>query len=198
MPKLLHARPPVDAYEEHQVCRLARSHHAPADWVLHARMILRSWAGARTATIAAELRCHSQTVRERIQAWNAHGLDGLRRRPGSGRKPRLSDAERSALIALVQIPPPSCTEGQAHARSKEPEWTLDSLTAAARAQGIQVARSQLRSILLGAGVRWRKTRLGAMSRDAHLTGTRHLSSPTTGRPASRWPRLIARTSDLPR
>jgi len=39
MPKLLAARPPLDADEERQVRRLARSLHAPADWVLHARMI---------------------------------------------------------------------------------------------------------------------------------------------------------------
>jgi hypothetical protein len=39
MPKLLAARPPLDAAEEAQVRRLARSLHAPADWVLHARMI---------------------------------------------------------------------------------------------------------------------------------------------------------------
>src|SRR6516165_3214365 len=48
MPKLLAARPPLDAAEEAQVRRLARSLHAPADWVLHARMIACSWDGLRT------------------------------------------------------------------------------------------------------------------------------------------------------
>src|SRR5262245_22707671 len=68
MPKLLAARPPLDAAEEAQIRRLARSLHAPADWVLHARMIARSWDGLRTRVIAEELDCHPQTVRERFHA----------------------------------------------------------------------------------------------------------------------------------
>ena len=65
MPKLLAARPPTDGSEEHQVRRLARSAHAPADWVVHAKMIVASWDGLRTNAIAAALGCHPQTVRER-------------------------------------------------------------------------------------------------------------------------------------
>jgi putative glutamine amidotransferase len=59
------------------VRKLAGSQHAPADWVFHAQMIVRSWAGLRTTAIAAEIHCHPQTVRERIQAFNERGLDGL-------------------------------------------------------------------------------------------------------------------------
>ena len=106
MPKLLAARPPTDGSEEHQVRRLARSAHAPADWVVHAKMIVASWDGLRTNAIAAALGCHPQTVRERFSAFNERGLDGLGMKPGSGRKPRLSEAERSAVIALVASPPP--------------------------------------------------------------------------------------------
>jgi transposase len=36
-------------------------------------------------------------------------------------------------------------------------WTLDSLTAAAHEQGIDIHRSQVRRILLREGVRWRRT-----------------------------------------
>jgi transposase len=96
MPKLLAARPPCDPEEEHQVRRLARRLHAPSDWVLHARMIVRSWDGLRTRLIAEELPCHPQTVRERFQAFTERGLDGLGMKPGSGRRPRLTEAERSA------------------------------------------------------------------------------------------------------
>ena len=114
MPELLAARPPLDAAEERRVRRLARSHHAPADWVRHARMVVRSWDGLRTHLIAEELTCHPQTVRERFHAFNERGLDGLGMKPGSGRKPRLSEAERSAVIALVGSPPPeSCAEPSA-------------------------------------------------------------------------------------
>ena len=39
MPKLLHARAPQDTAEEHKVRKLANSRHAPADWIMRARMI---------------------------------------------------------------------------------------------------------------------------------------------------------------
>jgi hypothetical protein len=45
--------------------RLAQSCHAPGDWILRARMSVRSWDGRRTTAIAHELGCHPQTVRER-------------------------------------------------------------------------------------------------------------------------------------
>src|SRR3954451_20189735 len=101
MPKLLFARPPVDIVEERQVRKVAGSRHAPGDWILRARMIARSWDGLRTTAIAAELGCHPQTVRERIARFNVEGLGGLGDRPGSGRKPRLTEAERGAIIALA-------------------------------------------------------------------------------------------------
>src|SRR5215204_1948060 len=106
MPKLLRARAPQDAAEEHKVRKLANSRHAPADWIQRARMIARSWDGLRTTAIAAELGCHPQTVRERILRFNVEGIDGLGDRPGAGRKPRLTEAERSQVIALVATDPP--------------------------------------------------------------------------------------------
>jgi transposase len=165
MPKLLAARLPLDAEEERQVRRLARSQHAPTDWVLHARMIVRSWDGLRTRLIAEELTCHPQTVRERFHAFNERGLDGLGMKPGSGRKPRLSEAERSAVIALVASPPPGRlvtsadgTLASAGAQGGDvADWSLDALAAAAQAQGIQIGRSQIRRLLRREGVRWRRT-----------------------------------------
>ena len=66
MPKLLRARAPEDPEEERKVRKLAGSRHAPADWINRARMIALSWDGLRTTQIASEMRCHPQTVRERI------------------------------------------------------------------------------------------------------------------------------------
>jgi hypothetical protein len=106
MPKLLAARPPLDAAEEGQVRRLARGLQAPADWVLQARMVARRCDGLRTRMIAEEWVCHPQTVRERFSACTERGLDGRGMKPGSGRKPRLSEAARRAVIALVASPPP--------------------------------------------------------------------------------------------
>lgn len=171
MPKQLAARSSLNAAEERQVRKLAHSSHAPADWIFHAKLIVRSWDGLRTRQIAAELQCHPQTVRDRLHAFNARGLDGLGMQLGSGRKPRLTHLERSTILALVKLSPPGkpTYEFTGELEVPEPEgeleWTLDTLTAAARERGIQVARSQVRRIFLAEGVRWRTTRLWASSKD---------------------------------
>ncbi len=171
MPKHLAARPPLDAAEERHVRKLAHSAHAPADWIVHAQMVARSWDRLRTRQIAEELGCHPQTVRDRLHAFNDRGVDGLGIKPGSGRKPRLTQLERSTILALVKRPPPGkptyerTGELAAPDPQAEPEWTLDTLTAAAQERGVQVARSQVRRIFRREGVRWRRTRLWATSTD---------------------------------
>jgi transposase len=171
MPKLLHARAPQDMVEEQKVRKLANSRHAPADWIMRARIIVRSWDGLRNKAIAEELGCHPQTVRERFHRFNEEGLDGLGDRPGAGRKPRITEQERSEIIALVSKEPPGrlVTEpdGVMHAEdeAKAAYWTLDALAEASRERGIQVSRSQIRRILLSEGVRWRNIRPWAQSSD---------------------------------
>ncbi len=173
MPKLLRARPPLDAKEERQIRKLAGSRHAPGDWIRRARMIVRSWEGLRTSAIAAELGCHQETVRERLTRFNAEGLDGLGDRPGAGRKPRLTEAERSTLVALARSTPPGrpiqWPDGTLKPTDKRPEapaeWTLDGLAAAAAERGIVIKRSQVRRILLKEKVRWRRTRSWITSTD---------------------------------
>jgi transposase len=185
MPKLLRARPPLDAAEERRVHKLAASRHAPADWIRRARMVARSWDGLRTAAIAAELGCHPQTVRERLARFDAEGLDGLADRPGPGRKRRLSEAERGAIVALVATEPPGRLARQpggplAASDEQEPvRWTLDALAEAARARGIRVRRSQVRRILEAAGARWRQTRSWAVSTDPEFGPKGPRSSPST-------------------
>ncbi len=174
MPKHLTARLPLDTREERQVRTLAHRAHAPADWIVHAQMVARSWDGLPTGLIAEELGCQPQTVREHLHACNERGLDGVGMKPGSGRTPRLTEQERSTLLALVQRPPPGkptddlTGELAAPAPQAEPEWTLDTLTTAAQQRGIPVARSQGRRLFRRAGVRWRTTRLWASSTDPDL------------------------------
>jgi transposase len=202
MPIHLTARPPLDAREARQVRQLAHSVHAPADWIQHAKMIARSWDGLRTRQIAAELGCHPQTVRERLHAFNERGLDGLGIKPGAGRKPRLTQLERSTILALVKLPPPGkptyelTGELAAPDPDAEPEWTLDTLTAAAQQRGIQVARSQVRRIFGQEGVRWRRTRLWARSKDPDFA----LKGPASARATPHRPRerrSSASTSSAP-
>jgi len=171
MPKLLHARAPQDMAEEQKVRKLANSRHAPADWIMRARMIVRSWDGLRTRAIAEELGCHPQAVRERIHRFHKEGLDGLGDRPGAGRNRRITETERSLIISLVGTDPPGKLvrgaggELEANDEEKEAHWTLDALTDAARARGIIVGRSQVRRILAAEGVRWRYARSWAESED---------------------------------
>jgi transposase len=187
---------------ERQVRKLAHSLHASAEWIFHAKMVVRSWGGQGTRQIAQALGRHPQTVRERLHAFNERGLEGLGMKPGSGRKPRLSEQERSAILALVKAPPPGnptyeLTGGLA---APDPdavsEWTLDTLTAAPRDRGIHVARSQVRRIFRREGVRWRRTRLWATSKAPDFVSKGRASSRSTQRhPQAR--RSSASTNSAP-
>lgn len=170
MPKLLAARPPRDEVEERRIRKLVGSRHAPGDWIQRARMVVLSWQGLRVPAIASALRCHQQTVRERLGRFNAEGVEGLGDRPGAGRKARLTEVERGVIMALARSTPPGrpVTVGD-RLVALEPDgdshWTLDALTEAVRAEGVVVGRSQVRRILLQEGVPWRHTRSWTTSPD---------------------------------
>jgi transposase len=199
MPKLLFARPPLDAVEERQIRKLAGARHAPADWIRRAQMIALSWDGLRVPAIAKELGCSQKAVRYRLARFTADGLDGLGDRPGAGRKPRIGQDQRSQLIALVAGPPPGrlVRDGTGELTATDSAgsavWTLDALTAAARAAGIDIARSQVRRILLAEGVRWRRPRPWAASADPEF-GPKERGSWTTTRTRRRTPRSSPPTS----
>jgi transposase len=170
MPKLLFARAARDDGEERAVRKLAGARHAPGDWIMRARVVALSWDGERVPVIAGTLGCHPQTVRRRLHRFNAEGIDGLGDRPGPGRRPRITQAERSRLIALVKTTPPGKADWAggwfaAADPGKPAVWTLNTLTDAARADGIDVHRSQVRRILRAEGVRWRRPRSWASSKD---------------------------------
>jgi transposase len=156
---------------------------------MRAKMIVASWGGERTSAIAAQLGCHMQTVRERLVRFNAEGVDGLGDLPGAGRKRRITECERGRIIALARSDPPGraqrMPDGGLHTADEAgpPQWTLNTLTATARAEGIQVHRSQVRRILMAEKVRWRHTRSWAHSEDPDFVpkGRRSSSSTPTRR-----------------
>jgi len=202
MPKHLSARPPVDAAEERKVRTLSHSVHAPADWIFHAQIVVHSWDGLRTRQVAEALGCHPQTVRERLQAFNDRGFGGLGMKPGGGRKPRLTEHDRSTILYLIHFPPPGQPTyeptGELHVDDPqgEVEWTLDALTAMARKKGIQVARSQVRRIFRQEGVRWRHTRLWASSKDPDFVPKEPASSTSTP-PHPKVPPSSVSTNSVP-
>jgi transposase len=185
MPKHVKARAAQDEQEEKQVRKLAKSLHAPADWKLHAQMVVESWAGKTPDEIATKLGCHPQTVRIHLARFTTEGITGLGMRAGSGRKPRLTEQERSRLLALAKQAPPGHLETQADgtmvARDEEgsAQWTLNALAQAAQEAGIQVKRSQIRRIYLCEGVRWRRTHSWGDSSDPEFVPKGRRSSATT-------------------
>ncbi len=194
MPKHMKARAAQDTQEERKVRKQAGSHHAPADWKFHAQMVLLSWAGKMPNEIAAELDCHPQTVRIHLKRFNAQGIAGLGMRPGSGRKPRLTEQERSRILALAKHEPPgrlsARADGTMVARDEEgsAQWTLNALAQAAQEAGIQIKRSQIRRIYLREGIRWRHTHSWGESSDPDFVPKEQRSSATTpSRPRGRRP-----------
>ena len=191
MPKFLRARAPHDDDEARKIRRLAGARHAPADWIERARIIALSWDGLGVAAIAARVGCHDNTVRRWLHRFNAAGIDGLGNRPGCGRKRRITEAERSVIIALARSVPPgrlardAAGELSAGDERGPAQWTLDTLAQAARAAGIAVGRSQVRRILLAEKVRWRRTRSWAASTDPEFApkGPRSWNSTPPRRPA---------------
>jgi transposase len=185
MPMFLYARPAVDAVEEQKIRKLAGARHAPADWIQRAKIITLSWARWHTTAIAAELGCNPKTVRQWLHRFNAKGIDGLGDRPIPGRPRRLTEHERGRIIALARSDPPgrpARTAGGALRAADEQaaaQWTLNTLTEAAQTEGIEVARSQVRSILMAEKVRWRHTRSWATSTDADFAKKGRRSSSST-------------------
>jgi transposase len=194
------ARAARDGDEQRTVWRLAGARAAPASWKQRAQMVAASWDGSTVPQIAAELGCHEQTVRRWLHRFNAVGVDGLADRPGTGRPRRLTEAQRSQIVALVATPPPGrpeVNEGTGALEAADADgpgcWTLDTLAEAARRAGITVGRSQLRRILVAEGVRWRQPRSWAISSDPEFVpkGPGSWSSTLSRR---RTPRSSAPTS----
>jgi transposase len=199
MPKSLRARAPLDGREERAVRRLASARHAPRDVILRAGIVAASWQGLTPGEIAEQYGCHYETVRKWISRFNARGVDGLDDAKGRGRRPRISQDERSRIIALVGSDPPgrpvrtAAGELEAVDEAGPGVWTLDALTLVARDAGIDVHRSQVRNILLAEGVRWRHPRSWTTSKDPEFVPKGRRSSPSTRtRPLTR--RWCARTN----
>ena len=194
MSKILRVRAPQDEQEEKQIRKLAGSRHGPADWILHARIVARSWDGERVEAIAKALHCDPQTVRRRIHRFDAEGLEGLGDRPKPGRPRRLTAEDDSKLIALARQAPPgrlvTQRDGTMVAREEEAEaqWSLNALARAAQEAGIGVKRSQVRRILVREKVRWRNTHSWSEPRDKDFVPKeRRSSSITPSLPKDRRP-----------
>ncbi len=177
---VLWARPERDEDERAVVCRLARARRAPRDAVMRARMIELSWSGLRVPAIALELDCSQKTARYWLHRFNRAGLRGVDDLGGQSRKRRITEEERSRIISLVKTVPPGRLRWEpvdhlwAFDELGPAKWTLDSLAAAARAEGIEVGCSQ------GAGPRRARLRPHEALQDPPRLPTARLWSPPRG------------------
>lgn len=157
--KVICARAPHDMREEHGIRRLAASRTTPRGLVQRARIVALSWDGASVRAISEEVGLHPTTVRQWLCRFNLIGAGGLLERPRPGR-PRLLDAAQREWLVRMAVEP----------KAGGARWTLDSLVEAAAAAGIQVSRSQLRRILLTAGITWHSAPDSARTRARSRSG----------------------------
>jgi transposase len=148
-------------------------------------MVVKSWEGKTTRTIADGLDCHPKTVRVRVARFNALGIEGLHDAPGRGRKARLTEPERSTIVGLIgQAPPGQLVrerDGELYVADEQGEahWSLDALARAAQERGIRVGRSQIRRIFVHEGIPWRRTHSWAESTDPDFVPKGQRSSRST-------------------
>jgi transposase len=131
--------------------------------VRRCHILLASAEGHHTTTIAQTLRCHDQTVRKAIHAFNQRGVAALRAQSSRPpRTPAVFEADgRERLRALLQQSPRPF--GQPTSR-----WTLALAAEVSFAQGLtprQVSGETIRQALKQLGVRWKRAKHWSTSPD---------------------------------
>jgi transposase len=150
----IYVRPLTDA-ERQAVTAGLRSRDA---FVLRrCQILLASARGERAPRIAAQLGCDDQTVLDALHAFNAHGLQALRK--GSSRPQRLRPAafgpeQADALRALLHHSP---------RRFGQPTglWTLELAAEVSFAQGLTATRvsgETIRATLQRLGIGWKRAK----------------------------------------
>ena len=136
--------------ERARVQTLAHARTAPAQSVQRAQIIWRASCGESASAIAARVGLDGETVRKRIRRFNVEGLEALKDRHRSGRRPTYTHEQTATVIATALTKPE--TLGLPFAA-----WTLDRLAAYLHeAKGIAMQRSRIDEILLHEGLRWHK------------------------------------------
>jgi transposase len=136
--------------ERAAIQKLAHSHTAPAQRVQWAQIIWRASWGESASVIATQIGLDGETVRKRIRRFNCEGVEALKGRHRSGRRPTYTPEQTATVMASALTKPQ--TLGLPFA-----SWTLDRLAAYLHeAKGIAMQRSRIDEILLQEGLRWRK------------------------------------------
>ncbi len=147
MPKRIKLRPLTNE-ERIQLEKLSRSATESHRIVERAKMILLAYQGMPVRQIASKMDRSVMAVYLRLRRFDEEGIAGLQDKPGKGRKPTYTEAERGQMIALARTDPDKLGLPFGH-------WTLDRLVAYLHNNDqIGVSRAQLARILQAEGLRW--------------------------------------------
>ena len=129
--------------------RVSASTSAQRD-VIRALIVLRAAEGLSSLKIARMVEMHESHVAQWRKRFLTERVAGLSERPHTGRKRRLGDDERLAMVAAAT----------AEKDPSEPAamWTLDELVEVLAGDGIEVSRSQIGKILAAMDIDLRKVR----------------------------------------
>jgi transposase len=104
MPKRIELRT-LTTEEQEAINKLRRSTTEPHRLVERAKMIGLAYEGMAIEQIAQKLDRSIATVYLRLKRFHTEGLEGLKDKPGTGRKPTYSEKERGEMLALARTDP---------------------------------------------------------------------------------------------
>jgi len=162
--------------EKAMIEKLAASRTAPALQVRRAQLLKQMAQGASPPEAAARVGgLTAETARNVLKGFNQEGLRVLEDRPRQGRPPILTEQDRGRLVQLAHNPPQEGTEAKGACH-----WTLDTLLAAVRQEGVPISRTHLWRVLNQEGVRWwQRSRRWLSSDDPELPAKRGTSLAST-------------------
>ena len=93
--------------DRHGLDELRREARAQRDARMRIRLqaVLLAKQGRTAEEIASALNASRRPVQEWVRRYNQSGMEGLRRRPGQGRREKLSVEERDRLCARIEAAP---------------------------------------------------------------------------------------------
>jgi transposase len=159
--------------EEHEI--LKQGLRSSDSFVLRrSQILLASARGEHPPRIAENLGCGSQTVRNAIHAFNAHGLDALKPRSSRPRHLRTAFEEEGAK-ALREI----LHQDPRNLGKEDALWTLEYAAQVSFEQGItqrRVTGETIRATLDRLGVRWERAKRWIESPDPEYARKKGLAT----------------------
>lgn len=123
-------------------------------WSRRCQILWASSQGHRVRRIAENLNWHEESVRRTLRGFNRDGLEGLRPRRRSGRRPLENSLTEEALTGLMEL----ARQSPQHHGLSRPVWTSEELARVAFQRGLlpfPVPGRRLRRMLERQGYSWK-------------------------------------------